>query len=121
MVRAFCQEGGYGFQCAYTRSVGLLDEPLLLTPIFFFPERAKLEKKREEWNVEVKSLSTQLEGLPRIKKNEIEELRRQATRLAHERDEASRNPRRNAVQNEIRQTEDKVHSVKRQIEDDRVS
>jgi chromosome segregation ATPase len=95
--------------------------PLHFLLFFFRTERAKLEKKREEWNAEVKTLSTQLEGLPRIKKNEIEELRRQATRLAHERDEASRNPRRNAVQNEIRQTEDKVHAVKRHIEDDRVS
>jgi hypothetical protein len=88
---------------------------------FLLAERSKLEKKREEWNIEIKALNTQLEGLPRIKKNEIEELRRQATRLAHERDEASRDPRRTDVQTEIRHNEDKVHSIKQLIEDDRVS
>lgn len=88
--------------------------------MIFSTERAKLEKQREEWHAEYKSLAAQIEQLPRIKKNEIEELRRQATRLAKERDDANRNPRRGEIQTEVRIEEDHVHSVKRQIEDDRM-
>ncbi|KAL7578370.1 hypothetical protein ACA910_012772 [Epithemia clementina (nom. ined.)] len=83
-------------------------------------ERQKLAEQREKASAEQRELVRQMDGHGRVRKTDIEDTRRQATRLAKERDQANSDPRRTQIPVEIRSLEEKIDSTKREIEDDRM-
>lgn len=83
-------------------------------------ERQKIAEQREKASAEQRELVRQMDGHGRIRKLDIEETRRQATKYAQERDQANNDQRRTQIPVEIRSLEEKIDSAKRQIEDDRM-
>ena len=84
-------------------------------------EREKLNNLRREANQELKELSSKTEGPVRVRKSDVEDVRRRVEKLVSQRDQANADPRREEIPTEIRRLEEKVDSIKRQIEDDRIA
>ena len=76
---------------------------------------------RREANQELKELSSKTEGPVRVRKSDVEDVRRRVEKLVAQRDQANADPRREEIPTEIRRLEEKVDSIKRQIEDDRIA
>ena len=83
-------------------------------------EREKLNNMRREANQELKELSSKTEGPVRVRKSDVEDVRRRVEKLVSQRDQANADPRREEIPTEIRRLEEKVDAIKRQIEDDRI-
>lgn len=84
-------------------------------------EREKLSKMRREATRELQELKGKTEGPVRVRKSDVEDMRRRVESLVKQRDEANNDPRREKIPIEIRRLEEKVDSVKRRIEDDRIA
>ena len=76
---------------------------------------------RRDYNQELKELSSKAEGGVRVRKTDVEDIRRRVEKLVKQRDQANSDPRREEIPTEIRRLEEKVDSIKRQIEDDRIA
>jgi DNA repair exonuclease SbcCD ATPase subunit len=68
----------------------------------------------------LKELSKQVDGPSRVRKSDIEQLRRRLEKLVEQRDQAASEPRREEIPTKIRRLEEKVDSIKRIIDDDRI-
>lgn len=66
-------------------------------------------------------LSSVADGPIRVRKSDVDDVRRRVEKIAAQRDEANTDPRREEIPTEIRRLEEKVDSIKRQIEDDRIA
>lgn len=92
-----------------------------LTIVCALSEREKINQARRDDQAELKELSRRMEAPVRIRKGDVEEVRRRVEKLVKQRDQASADPRREEIPTEIRRLEEKVDSIKRQIDDDRIA
>lgn len=76
---------------------------------------------RRDDQAELKELARKIDGPVRVRKGDVDEVRRRVEKLVKQRDTASSDPRREEIPTEIRRLEEKVDSIKRQIEDDRIA
>lgn len=81
-------------------------------------ERKKLSVEQTESQREIQTLTQISTSHSRIRKSDIEDSRRQATRVAKERDQANQDTRRTQIPTEIRSLENKIDKLKRHIEDE---
>lgn len=83
--------------------------------------REQLNKKQGDARNELKQISESLLSMPIVRQSDIEEARQQAARFAKERDQANTDPRKDKIPVEIRDIESKLDSLKRDLEDERMT
>jgi len=78
----------------------------------------KNAKEQQSARQELSNLNSQHSSVSRIRKSDIEEIRRQAESFAKRRDEANNDPRKTEIPLEIRSLDEKIDKLKRLIDDD---
>jgi DNA repair exonuclease SbcCD ATPase subunit len=76
---------------------------------------------RRDANQELKELSKSVDGPVRVRKSDVEDIRRRLLKLVEQRDQATSDPRREEIPTKIRRLEEKVDSITRKIDDDRIA
>jgi DNA repair protein RAD50 len=84
-------------------------------------DRAKLKKEETDSRKELAQINSQVSTTSRFRKSDVEEAKRNAARLADERDVANSDPRRTEIPTEIRSLEEKIDKFKREIDDDQIA
>jgi len=91
----------------------------LLNPILTNLERKRNESAKNEAIRELTQISSQMSsGLPRVRKEHVDDAKRQAEEIAKIRDTMNNNPRRGDIAKEIRVLEDRLKSISTTIEQD---
>ena len=91
----------------------------LLNPIQTNLDRKRNESAKNEAIRELTQISSQMSsGLPRVRKEHVDDAKRQAEEIAKIRDNMNNNPRRGDIAKEIRVLEDRLKSISATIEQD---
>ncbi|GKY96139.1 hypothetical protein MPSEU_000573900 [Mayamaea pseudoterrestris] len=83
-------------------------------------DKEELLKQKREGREEMNQLNKDISSSSRLRRGEVEEAKKNAERLANERDEANSDPRLQNIEIEIRQIEDKWEELKRKQTDIKV-
>ncbi|CAJ1930289.1 unnamed protein product [Cylindrotheca closterium] len=81
-------------------------------------EQKKLNHDIDEAKKEYEDVSRQVSQISRMRKDDVEDARNNANRLAAQRDKLNKDPRRSQIATEIRSFEDKSDRLKRDLEED---
>ena len=81
-------------------------------------ERSKLDSKIQEALIESQSLKNSSSTHNKVRKSDVEEAKKLATKARQEADTANSDPRMTVIPQEIREAENKIADLKGQIEDD---
>jgi predicted nucleic acid-binding Zn-ribbon protein len=71
-------------------------------------ERSRLKQANQEKAIELADINKKTQGMPRMRKNDIEKAQENATKFAADRDKANNDPRRSHIPTEIRSLEEKI-------------
>jgi len=81
-------------------------------------EQKKVDQELAEDKKEYEDVTRQVSQISRVRKDDVEDARKNANKLAAQRDSLNKDPRRSQIATEIRSFEDKSDRLKRDIEED---
>ena len=88
--------------------------------IYNWVDRSRNENEKEKALSELSNINSQL-NYSRVRRSDIDDAKRQAERFAEQRNELNNDPRRKEIPRHIRQCEEKIDKLKREIEDDNIA
>lgn len=101
--------------CDFSLFVSIITYKILA----FCLDRMRLAEEKRDADHEHKELTNDA-NKPRVRRNDVEDLRRRVKKFAEERDEIAKDKRHKEIPIEIRQIEEKIDGVKRKIDDESI-
>jgi chromosome segregation ATPase len=83
--------------------------------------RAELNAKSAKARETIKALTIELGQVPRLRETDLEEVRLKAAQFERERKQVNSDPRKSEIELEIRDSQDKLDKLKRDLDDDKIA
>ena len=83
--------------------------------------RAELNAKSAKARETIKTLNVELGQIPRLRRSDLEEVRQKAAQFEREAKQVNLDPRKSEIELEIRDSQDKLDKLKRDLDDDKIT